>query len=65
MSAAALHAAGVAGDPASPVHRLDPRAKLLGLTGVTIVAVSAPLRAWPVLRRRARRVLAASARRGA
>ena len=22
----ALHAAGVAGDPASPIHRLDPRA---------------------------------------
>ena len=42
MSAAALHAVGVAGDPSSPVHRLDPRAKLLGLTGVTIVAVSAP-----------------------
>jgi cobalt/nickel transport system permease protein len=40
--------AGVAGDTASPIHRLDPRAKLLGLLGVTLVAVSAPLRAWPV-----------------
>jgi cobalt/nickel transport system permease protein len=39
--------AGVAGDPHSPVHRLDPRAKLLGLTGVTLVAVSTPLHAWP------------------
>jgi cobalt/nickel transport system permease protein len=39
--------AGVAGDPASLIHRLDPRAKLIGLTGVTLVAVSTPLRAWP------------------
>jgi cobalt/nickel transport system permease protein len=31
------------------VHRLDPRAKLLGLTGVTVVAVSVPAPAWPVL----------------
>ena len=38
---------GVAGDPHSPIHRLDPRAKLIGLTGVTLVAVSTPLRAWP------------------
>jgi cobalt/nickel transport system permease protein len=44
----ALHAAGVAGDPASPIHRLDPRAKLIGFAGITIVAVSAPLSAWPV-----------------
>ncbi|MGH2950279.1 MAG: hypothetical protein ACRDPC_29105, partial [Solirubrobacteraceae bacterium] len=42
-----LTAIGVAGDPASPVHRLDPRAKLIGLAGVTVVAVSAPLQAWP------------------
>ena len=47
MSAQHLHA-GVAGDPHSPIHRLDPRAKLLGLTGVTLVAVSTPLQAWPV-----------------
>jgi cobalt/nickel transport system permease protein len=40
--------AGVTGDPASPIHRLDPRTKVLGLFGVTVVAVSAPLRAWPV-----------------
>ena len=39
---------GLAGDPASPVHRRDPRAKIIGLVGVTLVAVSAPLSAWPV-----------------
>ena len=39
---------GPAGDLASPVHRLDPRAKLLGFLCVTCVAVSAPLEAWPV-----------------
>ena len=38
---------GVVGDPAGPVHRLDPRAKLLGFAGLTLVAVSAPLSAWP------------------
>jgi cobalt/nickel transport system permease protein len=37
----------VAGDPRSPIHRLDPRAKLLGLTGITLVAVTTPLHAWP------------------
>jgi cobalt/nickel transport system permease protein len=42
-----LHRTGVAGDPASPIHRLDPRAKIVGLAGVTVVAVSTPLRAWP------------------
>jgi len=42
-----LHAVGVAGDPRSPIHRLDPRAKLIGLAGVTLVAVSTPLGAWP------------------
>ena len=47
MSAGHLHAAGVAGDPASPIHRLDPRAKLIGFAGVTLVAVSTPLTAWP------------------
>lgn len=41
-------AIGLAGDPASPVHRLDPRAKVVGLIGVTLVAVCVPLRAWPV-----------------
>jgi len=48
MSGAHAHMGGPAGDLASPVHRLDPRAKILGLLGVTVVAVSTPLRAWPV-----------------
>ena len=48
MSAGHLHSVGVAGDPHSPIHRLDPRAKLIGLAGVTLVAVSTPLGAWPV-----------------
>lgn len=43
-----LEAIGLAGDPASRVHRLDPRAKVVALVGVTLVAVSAPLTAWPV-----------------
>ena len=47
MSAQQLQA-GVAGNPESPIHRLDPRAKLIGLTGVTLVAVTTPLHAWPV-----------------
>ena len=47
MSGAALHRTGVAGDRGSPVHRLDPRAKLAGLAGITVVGVSTPLRAWP------------------
>jgi cobalt/nickel transport system permease protein len=42
-----LHRTGVAGDPASPIHRLDPRAKIVGLAGITLVAVSTPLHAWP------------------
>lgn len=42
-----LHRVGVAGDPTSAIHRLDPRAKIVGLAGVTVVAVSTPLRAWP------------------
>jgi cobalt/nickel transport system permease protein len=45
MSGGHLHS-GVVGD--SPIHRLDPRAKLIGLLTITIVAVSAPLHAWPV-----------------
>jgi cobalt/nickel transport system permease protein len=44
-----MHASGVAGDPASPIHRLDPRAKLAGLAGITVVGVSTPPRYWPVL----------------
>jgi cobalt/nickel transport system permease protein len=43
-----LGAIGPAGNPSSPIHRLDPRAALIGLLGVTVVAVSAPLAAWPV-----------------
>jgi cobalt/nickel transport system permease protein len=43
----ALHRTGVAGAAASPIHRLDPRAKIVGLAGITVVAVSTPLRAWP------------------
>jgi cobalt/nickel transport system permease protein len=42
-----LHAAGVVGD--SRVHRLDPRAKIAGLAGVTVVAVSTAPADWPVL----------------
>jgi cobalt/nickel transport system permease protein len=42
-----LHRTGPAGDLASPVHRLDPRAKIVGFAGITIVAVSSPLQAWP------------------
>jgi cobalt/nickel transport system permease protein len=49
MSLHDLNAIGLAGDPASPVHRLDPRAKLVGLTGITLVGVSTPPRLWPVL----------------
>lgn len=47
MSGAHLHEVGVTGDLNSPIHRLDPRAKLIGLAGVTVVAVSTPLHAWP------------------
>jgi cobalt/nickel transport system permease protein len=43
-----LELTGLAGDPASPVHRLDPRAKILGLVAITLVAVTTPLEAWPV-----------------
>jgi cobalt/nickel transport system permease protein len=42
---ASLHRTGLAGDPASPIHRLDPRAKIVGLAGITLVAVSTA--AWP------------------
>jgi cobalt/nickel transport system permease protein len=43
----AVHESGIAGDPSSALHRLDPRAKVGGLVGVTLVAVSTPLAAWP------------------
>jgi cobalt/nickel transport system permease protein len=39
---------GVGGDCDSLPHRLDPRAKLVGLFLITIVAVSAPPQRWPV-----------------
>ncbi len=42
-----LHGTGVAGNPASRIHRLDPRAKIGGLGGITLVGVSTPLGAWP------------------
>jgi cobalt/nickel transport system permease protein len=44
----ALHGTGLAGSPASPVHRLDPRAKVVGFLGLTLVAVTTPLDGWPV-----------------
>ena len=43
-----LELTGLAGNPASPVHRLDPRAKIVGLLAVTLVAVTTPFAAWPV-----------------
>lgn len=43
-----LELTGPAGDPESRIHRLDPRAKVLGFLAVTLVAVSAPLALWPV-----------------
>lgn len=48
MSAPRLDLVGPAGTLGSPIHRLDPRAKLIGLTSVTLVAVTTPLSAWPV-----------------
>ena len=38
---ASLHATGVAGDRSSRVHVRDPRAKVVGLLGLTLVAVTA------------------------
>ena len=43
-----LELTGLAGDTGSWVHRLDPRAKIIGLVAVTLVAVTTPLHAWPV-----------------
>jgi cobalt/nickel transport system permease protein len=42
-----LELTGLAGNPASPIHRLDPRAKIIALLAVTLTAVSTPLAAWP------------------
>jgi cobalt/nickel transport system permease protein len=44
----AVELTGLAGDPASPVHRRDPRAKVVGFVGITLVAVTTTLAAWPV-----------------
>jgi len=44
----ALELTGLAGDTASRVHRLDPRAKVIGILCVTVVAVVTPLSLWPV-----------------
>lgn len=43
---ASLGRIGIAGDPESRIHRLDPRAKIVGLAGITVVAVSTA--AWGV-----------------
>ena len=47
MSGAHAHMGGPLGDPAGRIHRLDPRAKIVGFVGLTVVAVTAPLPAWP------------------
>jgi cobalt/nickel transport system permease protein len=44
----ALELTGIACDPRCAVRALDPRAKIVGLLGVTLVGVSTPLTAWPV-----------------
>jgi len=44
----ALELTGLAGDTHSRVHRLDPRAKIVGVVSVTLVAVTTPLALWPV-----------------
>ncbi|MCU0306960.1 MAG: cobalt ECF transporter T component CbiQ [Thermoleophilia bacterium] len=44
----ALDHAGTAGRPGSVVHRLDPRAKVVGLLGITLAAAVAPRGAWVV-----------------
>lgn len=43
-----LELTGLAGDESSPIHRLDPRAKIIGLIAITVIAVSAPIGLWPV-----------------
>jgi cobalt/nickel transport system permease protein len=43
-----LELTGVAGNPKSAIHRLDPRAKIVTFVTITVVAVSAPLDRWPV-----------------
>lgn len=51
MSAGHAHGGGLASVEAaaagdSPVHRLDPRAKILGLIGLVVVSVATPVGAW-------------------
>ncbi len=51
MSGGHGHGGGLAGIEAaaagdSPVHRLDPRAKIVGLIGVVVVGVATPVGAW-------------------
>jgi cobalt/nickel transport system permease protein len=48
VGARSLELTGIAGDRGSRVHRLDPRAKIVGLSAVTVVAVTAPPAQWPV-----------------
>ena len=43
-----LELTGLAGDQAGPIHRLDPRAKIVGFVAITVIAVSAPPQLWPV-----------------
>lgn len=44
----AVELTGLAGNTASAVHRRDPRAKVAGFTGITLVAVTASVEAWPI-----------------
>jgi cobalt/nickel transport system permease protein len=48
MSGGHRHAAGIEAMAAldTPIHRLDARIKIIGLIGLTIVAVSTPVGAW-------------------
>lgn len=43
-----LELTGVVGRADSALHRLDPRAKIVVCTAITVVAVSTPLALWPV-----------------
>lgn len=44
----ALALTGIAGDPGSHVHALDPRAKTVAFVGISVIAVSTPPSQWPV-----------------
>ncbi|MEZ5077532.1 MAG: cobalt ECF transporter T component CbiQ [Solirubrobacterales bacterium] len=48
MSSHSLALVAPAGDAGSPVHELDPRAKIVGLVAIVLIAVTTPLSAWPV-----------------